>query len=446
MTSMLRQYQSTYQGQNFDGERYFATGGLCYNKVIENNASNDTLASPLGKSVYIKYNYQEVQELTRLLSLFFYMRINNSSATESPTIHNPYALFEKIEVRINNKSEQLVFQRAEMIQKYNEYLLNSKDRTSLDYELFKNTNLWSESTTLAGLTVPVSSYLDVRIDLLAIMPDIFRNHVYGAGVAPFENLEITLYFSNDTSNADVMTEYVVSNTTVNAWSNSTISFSNLKFVREIQYTNDRNLTHYTNLLTFSTFYKLYKTDVQSWNTPGTNYYLFRPSDDKYSKFNAIQGFSVMIRKSLTGTAFNQADACKYYAGPKYIGFEIKLNDVVLMDMTGSSKLHERIKYLMKYVNNRFDTNSPQELLTDSSNLNKYYLVGSTYIDMANIKTEAPDAYAVAMAMSTENKGTRWEIKLTCESSIGADVEIMIFFHVYASTPGLQAKLDYDYKV
>eukprot|EP00760_Papus_ankaliazontas_P023854 PhM_4_TR2094/c4_g1_i1/m.20466 len=434
MTLMLRKNPDTFAGENYEGEKYFVSPGVTYCKVLVNNASNDSLNFPFGKSVFIEYDYTKLSEIGTLKELFFHFKIHNASTTETARFRNPYGLIDKIEI-VNNhvdSTKTIVMERIEILQKYNEYLLNCKSRDELDFELYKNTNNFTESTSLTGILIPSNGTVDVKLDLLAIMPDLYRNHKFGGGVTQaFQSIQITIYFARDVANADEMTEYVQSNTTNNPIDNSKISFSNMKFVRNVRYTNDGNLLNFGRILTYYTYYKSYKTDIISWNVVGTDYYRFSPSHNKYSNFNKIIGFSAMIKKKPSGTAFNDADACKYYSGPKYIGYTIKKDDVEILNYKGSDKLQARKEYLLTYVRNRYDTTPPRELIDDSSDLDKYIFTGSTYIDTSNLKTESADAFAISTGV---NNDTIDEIVFTCESPVSTSCELIICFHVYGPLP------------
>jgi len=420
MTRFLRNDKKTLIGETFEAEQIFMSAGTSFYEYTKETIGQGALQNPLGQNFTIQWNHNEHAEIYRVENLNVKFTIANADATNTPTFKNPWRLIDKIDYRINGGETKTVKQK-EILLRVAEHLSSIPDS-----ERFTEMLKWRKEigSTLNGETVPASGELDMELDMFVVFPEL-KNYITRS---PISQLSLNIFFISGTGNADVMTNFVVSNTTNDPLQPVDISMKDMHVERVLHKTNDPLLLKHQNSLAFigSQFYEIV-FENKSWNSVGVDKLIVNLKDNNAITFNKIQDVTIFIDKRRSGVAFNYVDSQKFYSGPNIVGFKImRNNNTTLLDLTGSKKLHARRRYLMEFYKRRYGTQVPQALLDDSTLLSKYYMWGSR-IDFSNIKTEFQDDYAVSGVSNATNE---WSLELTCEGAVSATCDIYVFLHPF----------------
>lgn len=430
MTLFLKKNPTTtYLGQNFEGENIFKSNGSTWIEEQTQTLSTGSLQNPLGNSTAIEIDHTNEGKgpasmaTYRTKHLYLKFRITNSHGTTDVTFKHFVGPIDRLEFEIDGK--KTIVKRREMILLYNDRLACVAGNSAKFIELSNHRSEIAE--TFNGETVTANGgTLDFCIDLLLFKPALNR-YINGVGV---KYMKITVFFLNEATNYN-QCEYVLNSTNNNAFLNQYIQFTNLKLVRVLENTTDADLLNHqtvglkpTLFFMSPVFYEI-KKEV-SWQTPGTDEFILDLNGDIKTSLNFILGIQVMVMSNAKFTGYNDSDACQYFSGPSWIGFELLRNGgrYSLLNYTGSSKLIDRKRYLIDFYKNRYDNAVPLELLNDSSMLSRYYMFG-TYIDMSNIKSEDGDDFALS---GINNNSKDWQIRFTCEGAVNANSTLLINIH------------------
>ena len=408
---------NNYFGETYDGEKIYKTQAPTIVEELIDTVGNGSIAQPMGKNVKFVVDHRSEQRRYRTKRMFLQGKFANASATESPTFKHAFGFIDHIKCKADGVDLPDI-SRMQIYQIIDEHLAR---------QLVSERVIWlsrtrTESTdTFAGETIPVSSTLYFSLDLL-LLYDYLQDYV---NLGPIRVLEFVVYFAIDNNSAPTMGLFVSSNTTSNALATASISITDLQLKRVIETNNDPVLDVIPRDLKLldHAWIEGSVDGLTSWTTVGTDKVTI-DLNTKFLPYNRILGLKVLIQSPSMVTAFNDADACQFYSGPKYIGFQVLQNNKNMVDYRGADKLHERKRYMVDFYKRRYGTTPSMSLVNDSDNWSRYYQWG-TYIDFSNLKVEGTDDYAVS---GVSNALKEWTVQLTCESSIHASCNILLFLH------------------
>ena len=139
----------------------------------------------------------------------------------------------------------------------------------------------------------------------------------------------------------------------------------------------------------------------------------------WGKHTKVLGVLIFIQE-VNVPAYNDAAACKFYSGASYIGFNVLSNSTNIVNLNTTPDLKvQRLRYALDFNKRRYGMELPLELFDPANDVNKIYSP-KTYIDLADVKVDEDDEYAVS-GVSNYNKDI--EIDLFCTGSINANCNI-----------------------
>lgn len=426
MTQNLRDNNVKPFGRTYDGENIYLLESVSKYEESSPSFSPPTIASPAGQSTRIEVLHAS-DDRYRITGLYLQWLATNSSATEAPTWKNPFLTLERIKCLINKVTVCEYSNQAQILAQVSDFFKNySKD----DLYVALQKSRTETGDTLNGEQVGTSSTKDFSLDLFVLFP-------WLSGYIPhdiIDRLEFEVVFANNTSSVS-NGSFVISNTTSNAYG-SNLTYGNIRlkqcFVRHTDPVLYRSPAPVALLVPK---WDLKKFDAQSW-TSTTADYLNVDINQSFGRHKKCVGMSVFIQSPAMITAYNDTDCCLFYSGSTYIGFKVVSRSKTIVDLAGSSKLHERKRYAIDTTKNRYGTTLPNEVLALSTNLGKLYMF-ETYIDFANFKVDYNDEYPIS---GINNYEKDIEVVLTCESSINASCTVYCLLH-YLELVGVNKNKD-----
>lgn len=411
MTHLLRKIGQKPYGEGYDGEDIFIMAPTQYEEV-EYSCVPPSIATPQGVNTIFNLIHTGT-DVFRVTGLYLQWTATNSDPTNAPKFLNPYLTLQKITLKINNKEVCNHADRQAIMAQVSDYVKNfSQDELYVQLQKFRT----ETGTTLAGESIPVSGTQYFSLDLMVLFP-ILRNYIPNHLI---RQITVEAFFAENNSSL-LNGLYVVSNTANNAYSTN-ISYSNIRVKMCKHWHTEAAL--YKHLNPVRLLVPKWETKTfshQSWTGSET---LTIDLNTVFTRRSRILGLNVFIISPAAITAYNDADAALYYSGPAQIGYKILSRSKALVELNGASKAHERRRYLIDTHKRRYDQFMPQEVISDSSNLNKIYYM-STYIDFSQIDVARNDDYGVG---GINNDVKDIEVILYSESNINAACNVYVVLH------------------
>lgn len=411
MTKFLKNGGVKLIGEGYDLSQVIGPVGFSrYEEIFHDFSPVYIPANLSGNSTSVKYQFNQ-DDYYRIEDIFINFTLTNSSATESPTFFNPNLLFEKVELTCNNVKIEL--SKEQLFLSMSNFL---KDST-IDDRPLKRLLVCSETSTYNGENVAVSSSKQFSISLCNMYP-FLKNMIPNQ---PIYSLEVKITFAINTNSAALNNTFVKSNTTSNAYgSNLSASDIKLKFCIN-RITDNRLMKHVNTIVLLQPAFDI-RTYSQSWNTPLTD----KLSIDLNSVFNhreKIVGLGLYIYPNGLNTAFNDADACKYYSSGNYISHKLISRSKTMYDLSSTvCSTNERLRYVSEFHKRRFSHYLPVECLDDSTNLSKF-LIAPYYVDLQNLKLEDNDDFVIS---SYNNMSKVDEVVFYCEQALSTSCTIVCY--------------------
>lgn len=391
--------------------------GVSHRMEYTHSSFDQSLVKPNGKTqVNIKFNSKEI-ELERQQLIKFTM--NTSDGTNHATMYkDAYSLIEEISVQYNNSTEKLEYKtnnhiiaaRSIHIKEYGDEIMEHLAHTAVNFN------------SLAGVQVTNAASKNFYLDLFDLFPH-NRDQIHRG---MFDEMTITIKFAAAASNAENTAPICVSNTTSNPYTASTITFTNIEFIRVFDIVQDVSTYIRPPLETVRYVVPKFVTKTYgsvSWNTAGTDQKVFKLSD--VAKEQNVVGIMAYVREVGASPAYNDANAGKMYSGHNYITWSLRQltgDKKTLSFLTDTTEWQRRLRaYEIETQYNEYGRKLPIAVHADSDNLNKYYLV-QTWIPFQNIQIE-DNTYDILSGVSSLVDD--WEITLQCAGAVDAVSDLVV---------------------
>jgi hypothetical protein len=212
---------------------------------------------------------------------------------------------------------------------------------------------------------------------------------------------------------------------VNAYTSTTILFSNITFMRIFAIINDNRLLAYPENWVYNVrkVHQMSKPAI-SWNVPGTDTLTFKLSE--VTRDVNIEYLSVFLYPTGLVTTYDDANI-QFYSGPAYISHSYKSLSDTSVDVTkfSGSANAERQKLYQLFGHKAHFNDVDYDVNWIGNDANKWLLPSRTkiYFDFTDRYTSHDDAVAINNVNFED-----FEIKLTCEQALSTTCEVLIYAH------------------
>lgn len=330
--------------------------------------TNESIKPGQSPNVDVDYGSAEIREEQH--AGFIKIRVETSDDTNHPTfMQDCFSMVNFLEFKINEGNEKLTFQGHDVIHDILSDWIYEYVSPDMPVEQFL-AKFRNEFATYTGVEVTNDA------GVLFVLPvDPFLPFLKGVVVNGFlRKINAKIGFApipTDAHNASIICK---SNTTSPAYTNA-ISFNDLAWVREYRIIKDGDTILRPKLEDVIIPIPQYDIDVKeniAWGTLNGCKDEWKLSD--IAKRKNIHHIVEFLRKK--ETAYNSATCGQKLSGYKYIQHKIRQNfgERKELNFTYETKDHNRrlLNYEIESHLKRFGTCKPTELLTESTNLGKYY--------------------------------------------------------------------------
>ncbi len=344
----------------------------------------------------------------------------NVSATETCKVYNPFALLSSVKMLINNVEVSYLRDQFEIMSAVSRWLKSNNESTIYN-ALAKIRNNTAKNFTADEFTASSTTYH--QLPLFVIFPELEGIVVNLSGL---QRLDFQFVFQSNANSPAINNLFCQSNTTSNAY-DSDLTYSNIECeVKYTRHTDARAWKPLGNYLMNTRKYLTKQISNIAWNVVGTNNFTINLSND-WAKTNRIEQVSVFFYDVAGNSAYNSASACKFLSGAKYASFIVRSRSNVVLDLQQVVKdSHNRKEYEMQVYKNRNGVEEPLELLNETTDLGKFFIVDTLTIDLSNV---IEDDQGPSEGLSgRSNDSNDIEIQFFCASAISANVNAYCVLH------------------
>jgi len=409
--------------ENYLGQNIFVVGKSQYEEKSY-QFTVPSINNPAGNQTRISLQFPNTMNNYRIDDLYMTWQAVNTSTTLSPTWRNVFLLFDTVKLLLNQVETHYLMDRYQIMSAVQDYLRNYNESeywnqlSKFRYEVGSAKTCNGESIPLAAGTPVVNGIQYFTLPLTVLFPYL-KGMIINRMIS---QIDVEIVFARN-SQSLVNAQYILSNTTSNAY-DSNISYNNIRM--NLLLTNQTDLRLYKNVYPNTLLLSKWETKVftQSWTnvvnsnaTTGDNLQLDLSS--VWGKHTKIIGVLVFIQQASI-PAYNNTNACKFFSGASYIGFNVLSNSTVITNLNTTPDLQvQRLRYALEFNKRRYGKELPLALFDPANDINKIYSF-ETYIDLENIKVDENDEYPVG---GISNYVKDIEIALFCTGSINASANI-----------------------
>lgn len=336
----------------------------------------------------------------------------NADATNAPTFKNAFQTLSSFKCWVNG-SEKVYLQDQQQIQAKVCHYLEQFERPYNQMCDIRD----EVGQTLAGETIPVSGTKNFELNLFWLVPELKKMVVNGSGIY---KVKFDIVFSQNTNSPVTNGYFVTSNTTSNAYSTN-LTYSQIQIRQCLTRHTDARM--YKTLQPSSMVCNKFDTVMRagiSWNVPTTDQVTINLSND-LTKRDRILGLRCWLFNNSGSTAYNSASNCKMFSGPSVIAYKVKSRSNIILDHSHpTNDLTHRRRYYQEYIKKRYQQDVPIELLNDSTDLGKFYMM-QTYIDLSNVENDE-DAISYG---GRGNQVNDIEITFYCASALSTNCNLYV---------------------
>jgi len=365
-------------GHTYDGKEVmkFSTS------LHENHTT--TFANPLtcrtGGQVRVDMNIRtENYNLNELLFEFDHV---NTDATLSQTVLNPYLFFQEIKVFFNDQqvvhydnAEEIFCTVADNVKRYN------KDEF---VSLLQTTMVNNFSTPLTGETVAAGQTRKWSLPFTTfIMPwlrDISPTDVVG-------KLSLEVKFVANYGTAASIGRFMLSSTTNNPYTDSTIRFDNIQVRHVFTRHRDPYLMRVPNPLIPIQRFAEKQYSLSSWNAT-TDTQRIQLSQD-FSHYRNCNLIYVYLYPSSNVTAYNDSDCMKVNSGLGLIGWELRWKSRTIVNFSQSTDNNRKAKYYHDTYYKKHGKVMDDAMISDNTDKSKCW-IPLTMIDLQSVGNGSND--------------------------------------------------------
>ena len=389
-----------------------------------------SISNPAGNQTRISLTFPSTMNNYRVEDMYMTWQAVNTSTTLAPTFRNVFMLFDTVKCLLNQVETYYLMDRYQIMSNVSDYLRNYNESEYWN-QLSRFRYEAGSAKTCNGEQIPlattVNSVTTNGVQYFTIPMTVLFPFLKGLIVnKQVTQLDFEIVFARN-SQSLVNAGYILSNTTANAY-DANISYNNIRM--NLLLTNQTDMRLFKNVFTNTLLLSKWETKVftQSWNnvTNGVNGGNGTAGDtlqldlsNVWGKHTKILGVLVFIQETNV-PAFNDASACKFFSGSKYIGFNVLSNSTNIVNLNTTPDLNvQRLRYALDFNKRRYGKELPLALFDPTNDINKIYSP-ETYIDLAAVRVDETDEYPVA---GVSNFVKDIEIDLFCCSAINASCNI-----------------------
>lgn len=390
-------------------------------------ASSSSVAPGSTVTLDVKYNSPDWEQE---IAHYFNYSIQNSSATDSITFRQgPLYHFEQIVITINDSRDTITLNIPAIKELVADYLLNT------GLKIYENRYFsWEEFDTFNGITIGPNSSRTFWYPL-----DMLLSFAQTCVQDEIKRIKFDLTVLSEQSNGVKGAKYCTSSSTANLWTQANIKMNNLSYIRHFALV--RNPALYVKLIASlpqgmglrHLNWKVVEKVVYSgsWLTGAS----WNGKMSDIGRYNKIQFQSFYVRPVATG--FNDANACKEYSGPNYLGWKIRqLNtggNEKILDLSDPRK--QKNYALAQYQNSYGEQQLPLSVWNNSGDLLTQYMLHMTRIDYDYL-VESNVHEVERLTSSANSNGLDFDITINALADVGANCELVcntIISETYAYT-------------
>ena len=346
----------------------------------------------------------------------------DGSDTNILTLREPFELFTEFKLEVNGR-EIIYYKNAEEIAEAVTLYRHKYTDYELDFFREKQRRLTSKTKDHTAETFATAKL--VTLPLSVLFPWFFP-HTTGNG---FQKIKVYFRFHPNYSSAPMLNKYVASSTTTNAWDASVITIRDLSLWRQFtKYEGPVPLTNLTPVHHITKFEHILTFRNRSWNVVNTDRIRVDLGKD-FLKRSGCNALTIKIFNNAGNTAYNSADAMKFFGSSKYIGYDVRFNNQLLLGYSNTAMknmqvMHQRDQYKRRYGNEMdFDL----EATTDNEKMLYYHhgLMIDLTAHQANVDA---DTSAISGIYNGDNG---YVIDFVCHNAISTDCDIFVCLHYNA---------------
>ena len=338
------------------------------------------------------------------------------------TLREPFELFTEFKLEINGR-EVMYYKNAEEIAEA--CLLYRHKYTDYEKDFF-NQKQWRNTDKTKTFNADTFGTQRMVVCPLSVLFPFLFPYTSNNG---FHKMNLYFRFHPNYNSAQILNKYLSSSTTTNAWVSPDVTIRDLSVWRLFTKYDGSIPLHVPNPIHHMTkFEHLLTMRNRSWNVVGTDKVRIDLGKD-FLKRSGCNALTIKIWNNAANTAFNSADAMKFFGSSKYIGYDVRFNNQLLLGYSTTATkplqiMHQRDTYKLRYGN---DMDFDLEDTTDHSK--QWYYNYGIMIDLtSHVSHVDADTSSISGIYNGDNG---YVIDFVCNSAISTDCDIIVCLHYNA---------------
>ena len=365
-------------GHTYDGKQVmkFSTS------LHENNTT--TFANPLtcrtGGQVSVDLNIRT--ENYNLNELLFEFDLVNTDASINMTLLNPFLLFQELKVFFNDQqvvhydnAEEIFCTVADNLKRYN------KDEF---VSLLQTCAVSNFSNPLTGETINAGTTKRFSLPFTTFVMPWLRDISPSDGVG---KLSLQVKFVANYGTPSTIGRFILSSTTNNPYTDSTIRFDNIQVRHVFTRHRDALLMKVPNAIIPIQRFAEKQYSLASWNAT-TDSVRIQLSQD-FSHYRNCNLIYVYLYPSSNVTAYNDSDCMKVHSSLTLLGWELRWKSRTIVNFSNSTDNNRKAKYYHDTYLKKHGKVMDDAMVSDSSDKSKVW-IPLTMIDLQSVGNGSND--------------------------------------------------------
>ena len=380
-------------GLTMDQYMIFRVPGGNVLEELSTTAANPSMSPPYNSTVRIENRYSHDDKFEIKEMWLDFDGIN--SAVDSAIFKNEFEIMQSCRLLINNSEVDYVRNLNEVSLRVSNWVRDHANNLEESLAYARNETAY----TFNGLTLAAGATTPVRLPMSVLFP-FLKNLVINEQTA-ITSIMFEITFTANYGTAATNTRFVVSTSTVNAYSTN-LTYSNIQIRQEVMRPLAQNRKLYLTKVAPKMLRYAHETKpiTCDWSSTGVRVASISLLND-FSFHSNCRGIHLFFDDPSERTAYNDAESCRKYSGPGFIGYKILKDGKELIDHSVAADTKKRKIMSMNTQKSMYSTDAPLQVINASDNLTLFYWC-DTFIDFQNLDVHGEHESVIAGIPTTTN--------------------------------------------